>query len=926
MAALFSLGSAPDANLPPHRTQDSTNQSVPSVSSWALDDIDDVGSQENGDSEDGVPLIRRELVLDKTAMSNALPFVLQGYAAWVRRLAIEPLKLTRIGRDFVFSHFQDGDQSRWIIGLIANIGNRIGTMQMMEGYHQPMVSALHRAVRRRLETVKSQSKLTKSELVQALDSALEVIAIHIYVDSPTEAMTLRQETLPIFQLLCGEPPGAPMNLPSLLQHSLGCLRQYASMNVFFTVLTDMPTMFQYEVPISSSQLADPYLSSPAIQEDGIVQWLYGVPNQTMMLLAAMKTMHLNGLVPHEETVDSLEQDIRDVPPFAGSSSDRFLAIIRFVVQECWRQATFIYLYMAVCGDSSDTPRVEDALKRFMKLVNGTRPGRLPDELLTSPLILILFMQPLQLSPASMASPRSTTGCFMCQAEGHEECDETKPYYLDHQSSRVEQNIECPGYRDIEHADKQNKEFQALIAPRSLFNRSRGSPLANTEELDQDPVPSSSTTIDCTSTPPSMCATTPTTSGSMSPLEDLNCIGGPLDMDPLPQGTYLANNSLENQDLPSDSTSDSESSDGDVTSHDDEDSERRVGVIRREPVLDKTVESNALPFVLQGYVRWINRLALDPLKLTCISRDYVCRQFEDGDQSRWIIALLANAGDRIGRAELVDVAPNSMISALDSAVRWRLRAVKSRPKPKVPELANVLDSVLEASGSTSDWTGLNNVYLLQTIPMHLYADSPIAAMTLRQETAPVFRQLCPEPPGAPINLSSLLWHPLRSLRQYVTMDILFSVLTDVPALHRYELPIPGSQPEQPANSDPSIHEDGIVQWLHGVPNRIILLLATMKTMHLDGLVPNEETVALLEQDIRNVPPFTGSSSDRFLAIIRFVVQECWRQATFIYLYMAVCGDSSDTPRVKGAFKRFMRLLNGTSPGRLPDEFLTSPLVL
>ncbi|KAH7338274.1 hypothetical protein B0J17DRAFT_417992 [Rhizoctonia solani] len=61
-------------------------------------------------------------------------------------------------------------------------------------------------------------------------------------------------------------------------------------------------------------------------------------------------------------------------------------------------------------------------------------------------------------------------------------------------------------------------------------------------------------------------------------------------------------------------------------------------------------------------------------------------------------------------------------------------------------------------------------------------------------------------------------------------------------------------------------------------------------------------------------------------MRSVVQECWRQTAYVYLYMAVCGDPCDTPRVKEAFKRYMRLLHGIKPGRLPDEFLILTLQL
>ncbi|KAH7345531.1 hypothetical protein B0J17DRAFT_42574 [Rhizoctonia solani] len=201
------------------------------------------------------------------------------------------------------------------------------------------------------------------------------------------------------------------------------------------------------------------------------------------------------------------------------------------------------------------------------------------------------------------------------------------------------------------------------------------------------------------------------------------------------------------------------------------------------------------------------------------------------------------------------------------------------------------------------------------------------MILRQEAAPIFRRLCPEPPGAPINLSSLLNHPLGCLRHYGGMSAISSIFGDTPTLFRFEVAIPGSQPDASSSSLPTIQEDGIIQWLFGIPNQIMLLFAKMKELQQDGLASNEEeTVELLEHAIREVPPFNGSSSDRFLVVIRSVVQECWRQAAFVYLYMAVCGDSSDTPRVKDAFKRFIRLLNGTKPGRLPDEFLTSPLVL
>ncbi|KAH7345559.1 hypothetical protein B0J17DRAFT_702920 [Rhizoctonia solani] len=488
---------------------------------------------------------------------------------------------------------------------------------------------------------------------------------------------------------------------------------------------------------------------------------------------------------------------------------------------------------------------------------------------------------------SMAFHRPTTGCFTCETDSTETGERNAMETI---HSAFVANIRVS-----------NKVSNIPV------ERPRGDLLANIEELD-DGVPSANTEI---ITPPSTGVVTPTTSESASPLGALFFHDQPLHVDPLPQRAHPANDTLSDPSLPlsliSNLVSPGTESD-DVRTHAEEDLEGTISVIRRDPILDRTAESNALPFVLQGYATWISRLALDPLKLRSIARDFVFSQFEDGDQSRWVIALLANIGSRIGRAELVDADSNPMISALHTAVRRRLGVVKSRHNPTRLELISTLDASFE------------------TIAMHFYADSPMEAMALRYEAAPIFRQLCPEPPNAPINLPSLLENPVGCLRQYAGMSVIFSVLSDTPTLFRFEVPIPGNQSSNLYPSLLGTQEDGIVQWLYGIPNQIILLFAKIKELQQDGLAPNGETVASLERDIHEIPPFTGSSSDRFLAVMRSVVQECWRQAAFVYLYMVVGGDTSDTPRVKDAFKRFMKLLNGTRPGRLPDEFVTSPLIL
>ncbi|CAE6507808.1 unnamed protein product [Rhizoctonia solani] len=378
------LQHAPDVYQPLQHAQHALNLITPSVPYWSSPGIelqDDAATYEDDDSEGAVSVTCRQLVLDKKAASNALPFLLQSYAAWIERLALDPQKVADIARGFVFSHFEDGDQSRWIIALLGNIGGRMGGTEHLVGAHNPMRSMLQNAVQRRLRAVKSCPDPERHTLVKALDCAIETTILQFHIGSLGEAMIIRHEAASIFRKLCPEPHGAPIYLSPVLQHPVGSLRRFAQMDVVFSAIMDIPTLFRYEAVIPGSLPANPYQSVTAIQCDGIVQWLHGIPNEIVLSLARMKTMRQDGVIPNAEMVASLEQDIHQMQSCSNSTSDRFRAIIRFVIHECWRQAAYIYLYMAVCGDPADTLRVQEYLRRYMKLLNATNPGRLPDEFL-----------------------------------------------------------------------------------------------------------------------------------------------------------------------------------------------------------------------------------------------------------------------------------------------------------------------------------------------------------------------------------------------------------------------------------------------------------------------------------------------------------------------------------------------------------------
>ncbi|CCO33638.1 COP9 signalosome complex subunit 1 [Rhizoctonia solani AG-1 IB] len=120
------------------------------------------------------------------------------------------------------------------------------------------------------------------------------------------------------------------------------------------------------------------------------------------------------------------------------------------------------------------------------------------------------------------------------------------------------------------------------------------------------------------------------------------------------------------------------------------------------------------------------------------------------------------------------------------------------------------------------------------------------------------------------------------------------------------------------------EDGL-QWLRGLPGQFLVLLAWINSLCEEfGANVDPQVVAEIEGRIRSARFAPGVSSDPILTVRRLAVKECWRQAVFVYLYMALCGAAADDPRVARAVKAFTRIINGVKPGHNPDTFLLIPM--
>ncbi|KAF8732487.1 hypothetical protein RHS02_07436, partial [Rhizoctonia solani] len=335
-----------------------------------------------------------------------------------------------------------------------------------------------------------------------------------------------------------------------------------------------------------------------------------------------------------------------------------------------------------------------------------------------------------------------------------------------------------------------------------------------------------------------------------------------------------------------------------------------------PTLSRNAESNTLAFVLQSYARWFASTVYDPLRIASQAKQNIVRQVTSSQPTRTRVILVANAFRMLGSTVDLNARGASLLTVLRTEVHQDLSLFKSQSPSTQRE--RDMSAALQM---------LENI--LEVVSVHFYTSSLPVVLELLQAVAPVFRRACPEPPEQLVNLPRMLIEPGLYRRYFAVMDVGLSVVTNRPQLFRYDVSYTAEVRERMIKQDYTA--DFGLEWLYGIPDRFILLFAWINGLREDyyeGEV-DSEIVFRVEEQIKNERVgqnlHTATDSDPVFRIRRLVVQECWRQVVYIFLYMALCGASAADPRVDKAFSIFMRLIRETKPARNPDAFLFIPML-
>ncbi|KAG8705385.1 hypothetical protein FRC11_009083 [Ceratobasidium sp. 423] len=284
--------------------------------------------------------------------------------------------------------------------------------------------------------------------------------------------------------------------------------------------------------------------------------------------------------------------------------------------------------------------------------------------------------------------------------------------------------------------------------------------------------------------------------------------------------------------------------------DDDDRDNAKLIWCSSPVMDSSIPTNSLPYVLQSYANWLNYTTFEPLKLVYPTKECVIMKFASSQESRTKIILIANAMSMLRRTR--NPRGVSLVSMLASQVREAVSMFKSKSR------------IMPGSEQQDARAALEHI--VEIIGVQLYSSSLSTVIRLLEDTAPVFRSACPEPLTQLVSLPDLLLGPITTGR---------------PMFFRYDVEFSLDLCERMIQRKVNFG----LTWMHGMPDELVLLFAWMNNLREEaqlGTPIREEIIVRLEDDIKDLQIVPGKTADPMLKVARLVVQEFDRLPPVVWL--------------------------------------------
>ncbi|KAG9079481.1 hypothetical protein FS749_008490 [Ceratobasidium sp. UAMH 11750] len=231
------------------------------------------------------------------------------------------------------------------------------------GQFVPLIDQLSRL------SITAKNDVSLDDMIERLSVAFELSFLKQMTAGATSGYDFMRKIAPLFmQVASADPmlwPRDPTSNGVSLAHALTSpqheLVRFVFADLFMSLIYGTPPLVEYDTshPISRTDHNHP------------VGWDIGCylePLFSMMKISQWRARHSGGHVSEEIPWREIEKDTLAWRPCEfGPDSESSRAIIKFAIQEGWRHATLIYLYMGMCGVTSHDLRVQASVRQISRL-------------------------------------------------------------------------------------------------------------------------------------------------------------------------------------------------------------------------------------------------------------------------------------------------------------------------------------------------------------------------------------------------------------------------------------------------------------------------------------------------------------------------------------------------------------------------------
>ena len=272
----------------------------------------------------------------------------------------------------ITKRLQTSELTRWVMFLCARICESfIKSDTSHNKTYSLWIDQLQQALKASLT-----GTLDSSEIQERRGDWLEILLLKTMVEHSSNTYQLLRSATPTFlQMAYSEPTLWPTDCDPTCIPLVNVITSSRHEFSFFTLMDTTAAMafgLPQQVEYDTSMKHLPTSSTAH-------EWVHSTPMEFQIALAEINACRDKS--PNARCWEEIERKLTTWQARlteVDKSWESWMTIAWFAVQESWRHALLIYLYMSVCGALSDDPRVQASVSQILQVISTVRKRESPD--------------------------------------------------------------------------------------------------------------------------------------------------------------------------------------------------------------------------------------------------------------------------------------------------------------------------------------------------------------------------------------------------------------------------------------------------------------------------------------------------------------------------------------------------------------------